>query len=170
MNNQHFFPSLLKKLNLHFELVNHWPKHFIYQRPCLNGLITKLRKFNLNTNKLVISWFWLKILSMPCRYNLTLICWVCKAVLRSLFWIPNRLNKLVWFEFLSSLIGLSNNTFSNRPIMCVVKPWYTAGGPEEGFWHWVACRWTYQRFSFIYVPVMQAKVIIDEMTNLSTRW
>ena len=61
---------------------------------------------------------------------------VCEAVPGSLFWAPNGLNELleVRFEFPFILIKKSTMAFLTDQSWGVLKPWYTGGGVEQGFW------------------------------------
>ena len=56
---------------------------------------------------------------------------VCEAVPKSLFWVPNRLNKLpeVRFEFPFTLIGKSTMAFLTGQSWRVLKSCYTGGDP-----------------------------------------
>ena len=65
---------------------------------------------------------------------------MCEAAQRSLFWTPNGLNELpeVRFEFPFNLIGdhdKQNKAFLTGQSWRVLKSGYTAGSPEQGFWH-----------------------------------
>ena len=61
---------------------------------------------------------------------------VCEAAPIFLFCAPNGLNKLrdVRFEFSFVLIGKSTVAFLTGQSWCVLKSWYTDGGPEQGVW------------------------------------
>ena len=49
--------------------------------------------------------------------------------------VPNKLNKLpkMCFKFPFNLIGKSTMEFLIDQLWCILKSWYTGGGPEHGF-------------------------------------
>lgn len=55
---------------------------------------------------------------------------------------PYKLDKLseVRFEFALKLIGQWKKSFLTNQSWCILKSWYTAGGPDQRFWHWHADR------------------------------
>ena len=63
-------------------------------------------------------------------------------MLKSLFWVPNGLNKLpeMSFKFPFNLIGKSTVAFLTGQSRHVLKSWYTGGGVEQGFRHRFADR------------------------------
>ena len=60
---------------------------------------------------------------------------VCEAAPRSLFWIYNGLDELpkMLFEFPFILIGKSTMALLTGQSWCVLKSWYTGGGPGQRF-------------------------------------
>ena len=73
--------------------------------------------------------------SLHRRCNLTSVSNFCKAVLKSLSWTPNRLNKLlkVRFKFPFILIGKWTMSFLTGQSWLVRKSWYTCGGQNKEF-------------------------------------
>ena len=69
-------------------------------------------------------------LSRHRRHNPALVSNICKAVLICLFWAPNWLNYQlhICFNFSFNLIGKLTMTCKSW------HPWYTFGGPEQGYW------------------------------------
>ena len=73
--------------------------------------------------------------SLRRRRNLTPVSDVCEAAPRSLFCAPNGLKELpeMCFEFPFILIGKCTKAFLTGQSWHVLKSWYTAGDPEQGF-------------------------------------
>ena len=73
--------------------------------------------------------------SLRRRRNVTSVSNVCEAAPRSLFWAPNGHGELpeVRFEFPFVWIGKSTMAFLKGQSWRVLKPWYTGGGPDQGF-------------------------------------
>ena len=67
--------------------------------------------------------------------SLTLVSNLYKAGPISLFLALNAPNELpeVHFKFPFILIGKSIMAFLTRQSLCILKSWYTGGGPEKGF-------------------------------------
>ena len=62
---------------------------------------------------------------------------VCEAVPISLFQASNRLNEITGNAFRISLHPdwqIDRSFFLTSQSWCVIKSWYTGGGPEQGFW------------------------------------
>ena len=63
---------------------------------------------------------------------------VCEAVPISLFQAFNRLNEITGNAFRISLHPdwqIDRSFFLTSQSWCLMKSWYTGGGPEQGFWH-----------------------------------
>lgn len=73
--------------------------------------------------------------SLHHRRNLTSVSNFCEAVLKSLSWMPNGLNKLlkVRFKFPLILIGKWTMSFLTAQSWLVCKSWYTCGGQNGEF-------------------------------------
>ena len=60
---------------------------------------------------------------------------ICEAVLISLFWAPDRHNKLLEMRssFPFNLTGKSTMAFKTAQSWHILKSWNTGGGPEQEF-------------------------------------
>ena len=59
-----------------------------------------------------------------------------RLVIKQMVWIPNGLNKLpkVHFKFCFIFVGKSTMAFLTGQSWRILKSWYSAGDPEQGFW------------------------------------